>query len=136
MKKKRTLDAVLKSILKPTTKHYAAKYTLRTLCDHLQTALNSGTKQYIIVSLQPHSNSQNSTQYAVVLQIPERRYEDTVFTANIPHTGWPVSLNWSGATGGIIASNQTQIEDAVMSIISRPEILSRFQDYCYLAQKC
>lgn len=116
------------------TAYEETKSKLRKICDRIEAGLRGGAKKALVVSLQPGFQATMGQQLNVVVEIPERHFQDTLFRAYVPLAGQPIQLDFYGEEP---TETQTleEMEDAIIEFLNRPEIKGRLNDYRSLARK-
>ena len=110
------------------------KARLSKICDEIQDRLGKDAKRAIIVSLQPGFQANMGQQLNVVVEIPDRRYQDTLFRAYVPLGGLPVHLDFYGEEP-TKAETLEETEEAILGFLGKPEVKSRLNDYRSLVRK-
>jgi len=130
------IDKILSSLDANTigTGYEQSKSRLRGICDKIEAGLCKDAKKAIVVSLQPGFQANMGQQLNIVVEIPERHYQDTLFRAYVPLTGQPVQLDFYGEEP-TKAETLEEMEDAILEFLNKPEIKSRLNDYRGLAKK-
>jgi hypothetical protein len=107
------------------------KRRLRELCAIMQVELAKDNRD-IVVSLQPGFEANMGQQINVVVEIPHRKYRDTLFRVYIPVDGYPIQLDFYGEEPQS-ADTLEDMENAIASFLDKAEMKSRMVDYRYLA---
>lgn len=109
--------------------------TLRRICGSIEESLSARPAKAMVVSLLPGFQADVGQQFNVVVEIPERRYQDTLFRAYVPvPDGLPAQLDFYGEEP-TPAETEEELEDAIVEFLSRPEVKARLNVYRGLTAK-
>lgn len=106
---------------------------IRTICQQIQDRLSDQARLGLVVSLQPGFRAQMGQQLNIVIEIPQRHYQDTLFRAYVPPNGVPVHLDFYGEQAQV-CQTIPDMQEGILDFLSDLAVQSRMKAYRDLAR--
>ena len=108
--------------LKPEEQPYSqATRALEGVAKAVQAQLGAEATR---VTVEPGYQVKTGQQFKVVVAIPSRNFQDVLFRAYVPPTGFPVSLDLYGEEP-VRCQDEAALQDQLLQFLARAEVKSR-----------